>query len=248
MELSRIMLDWKSLENLAFICIPGSFYSKDFLTPRQKGGGVEWILWIMTTQKIKIGIPLREGRKNAEIMNNEQKVTDAAALKARNGMGSNEELLQIIEGESKEGTREEGITITVIAVGGSLKNNRDIIGCHGNMFLCRPFTYLYNRRSSKPCRKDCLKNIEKAIQRTTAEFAEGKFGPEALKGLGKNIDIEKLKGQAMRNLGGWEGDRGEGQSPDKYKGQEDYLKHIPRDDLEKRKDYYKDKYKEMLRR
>ncbi len=92
------------------------------------------------------------------------------------------------------------------------------------------------------------KNIEKAIQRTTAEFSEGKFGPEVLKGLGKNIDIEKLKGQAMRNLGGWEGDRGEGQSPDKYKGQEDYLKHVPRDDLEKKKDYYKDKYKEMLRR
>ncbi|HHT9146187.1 MAG: hypothetical protein Q7J76_08475 [Candidatus Brocadiaceae bacterium] len=92
------------------------------------------------------------------------------------------------------------------------------------------------------------KNIEKAIQRTTAEFAEGKFSPEALKGLGKNIDIEKLKGQAMRNLGGWEGDRGEKQSPDKYKGQEDSLKSMSRDDLEKKKDYYKDKYKEMLQR
>lgn len=92
------------------------------------------------------------------------------------------------------------------------------------------------------------KNIEKAIQRTTAEFSEGKFSPEALKGLGKNIDIEKLKGQAMRNLGGWEGDRGEKQSPDEHKSQEDYLKHIPRDDFEKNKDYYKDKYKEMLRR
>ena len=92
------------------------------------------------------------------------------------------------------------------------------------------------------------KNIEKAIQRTTAEFSEGKFSPEALKGLGKNIDIEKLKGQAMRNLGGWEGDRGEKQSPDKYKGQEDSLKSMSRDDLEKKKDYYKDKYKEMLRR
>ena len=79
------------------------------------------------------------------------------------------------------------------------------------------------------------KNIEKAIQRTTAEFSEGKFSPEALKGLGKNIDIEKLKGQALRNLGGWEGDRGEGQSPGEYKGQEDYLKSMPRDDLEKRK-------------
>jgi len=92
------------------------------------------------------------------------------------------------------------------------------------------------------------KNIEKAIQRTTAEFAEGKFSPEALKGLGKNIDIEKLKGQAMRNLGGWEGDRGEKQSPDEYKGQEDYMKSMSRDDLEKKKDYYKEKYKEMLRR
>ena len=92
------------------------------------------------------------------------------------------------------------------------------------------------------------KNIEKAIQRTTAEFAEGKFSPEALKGLGKNIDIEKLKGQALRNLGGWEGDRGEGQSPDEYRGQEDYMKSMSRDDLEKKKDYYKDKYKEMLRR
>ncbi len=92
------------------------------------------------------------------------------------------------------------------------------------------------------------KNIEKAIQRTTAEFSEGKFSPEALKGLGKNIDIEKLKGQALRNLGGWEGDRGEGQSPVEYKGQEDYMKSMSRDDLEKKKDYYKDKYKEMLRR
>jgi len=92
------------------------------------------------------------------------------------------------------------------------------------------------------------KNIEKAIQRTTAEFAEGKFSPEALKGLGKNIDIEKLKGQAMRNLGGWEGDRGGKQSPDEYKGQEDSLKSMSRDDLEKKKDYYRDKYKEMLRR
>ena len=79
------------------------------------------------------------------------------------------------------------------------------------------------------------KNIEKAIQRTTAEFAEGKFSPEALKGLGKNIDIEKLKGQALRNLGGWEGDRGEGQSPDEYRGQEDYMKSMSRDDLEKKK-------------
>ena len=92
------------------------------------------------------------------------------------------------------------------------------------------------------------KNIEKAIQRTTAEFAEGKFSPEALKGLGKNIDIEKLKGQAMRNLGGWEGDRGEKQSPDEYKDQEDYIKHMSRGDLEKNKEYYKEKYKEMLRR
>ncbi|MBM4066339.1 MAG: hypothetical protein FJ266_11995 [Planctomycetes bacterium] len=92
------------------------------------------------------------------------------------------------------------------------------------------------------------KNIEKAIQRTTAEFAEGKFSPEALKGLGKNIDIEKLKGQALKNLGGWGGDRGEKQSPDEYKTQEDYMKHMSRDDLEKKKDFYKDKYKEMLRR
>ena len=92
------------------------------------------------------------------------------------------------------------------------------------------------------------KNIEKAIQRTTAEFSEGKFSPESLKGLGKNIDIAKLKGQAMRNLGGWEGDRGEKQSPDEYKGQEDSLKSMSRDDLEKKKDFYKDKYKEMLRR
>jgi hypothetical protein len=92
------------------------------------------------------------------------------------------------------------------------------------------------------------KNIEKAIQRTTAEFAEGKFSPEALKGLGKNIDIEKLKGQALRNLGGWEGDRGEGQSPEDYKKQEDYAKHLSREDLERKKDYYKEKYKEMLRR
>ncbi|MDO8745125.1 MAG: hypothetical protein Q7J76_08480 [Candidatus Brocadiaceae bacterium] len=84
------------------------------------------------------------------------------------------------------------------------------------------------------------KNIEKAIQRTTAEFSEGKFSPEALKGLGKNIDIEKLKGQALKNLGGLGGDRGKGQSPDEYKGQEDYLKHLPKDDLEK--------YKEMLRK
>ena len=92
------------------------------------------------------------------------------------------------------------------------------------------------------------KNIEKAIQRTTAEFAEGKFSPEALKGLGKNIDIEKLKGQAMRNLGGWEGDRGGKQSPDDYKKEDDYAKHLSRDDLEKKKDYYKDKYKELMRR
>ena len=92
------------------------------------------------------------------------------------------------------------------------------------------------------------KNIEKAIQRTTAEFAEGQFSPEALKGLGKNIDIEKLKGQAMRNLGGWGGDRGEGQSPDEYKVQEDYMKHMSRDEIEKKKDYYKEKYKEMLQR
>jgi len=92
------------------------------------------------------------------------------------------------------------------------------------------------------------KNIEKAIQRSTTEFTEGKFSPEALKGLGKNIDIGKLKGEALKNLGGWGGDRGEGQSPDKYKGQEDSLKSMSRDDLEKKKDYYKDKYKEMLRK
>lgn len=65
------------------------------------------------------------------------------------------------------------------------------------------------------------KNIEKAIQRTTAESTDGKFSPEALKGLGKNIDIEELKGQALRNLGGWGGDRGENQAPDDYKKQED---------------------------
>ena len=92
------------------------------------------------------------------------------------------------------------------------------------------------------------KNIENAIHRTTAEFAEGKFSPEALKGLGKNINVEKLKGQALKNLGGWGGDRGEGQSPDEYKKQDDYMRHLSRDDLEKKKDYYKDKYKEMMRR
>ncbi len=52
----------------------------------------------------------------------------------------------------------------------------------------------------------------------------------------------------MRNLGGWEGDRGEKQSPDAYKKEEDYAKHLSRDDLERKKDYYKEKYKEMLRR
>ena len=92
------------------------------------------------------------------------------------------------------------------------------------------------------------KNIEKAIQRTTSEFAEGKFSPEALRGLGKNIDIEKLKGQAMKNLGGWEGDRGERQSPNEYKGQEDSIKHMSRSDLDKNKDFYKQKYKELLGR
>ena len=92
------------------------------------------------------------------------------------------------------------------------------------------------------------KNIEKAIQRTTAEFTEGKFSPEALKGLGKDIDINKLKGEALKNLGGWGGDRGEKQSPDEYKGQEDYLKSMSRDDLEKNKDYYKEKYKEFLQK
>ncbi len=90
------------------------------------------------------------------------------------------------------------------------------------------------------------KNIEKAIQRTTAEFTEGKFNPEALKGLGKNIDINKLKGQAMRNLGGWEGDRGEKQSPDDYEKHEDYTKHMSRDDIERNKDLYKQKYKELM--
>jgi len=92
------------------------------------------------------------------------------------------------------------------------------------------------------------KNIEKALKRTTAEFAEGKLSPEALKGLGKDIDINKLKGEALKNLGGWGGDRGEKQSPDEYKGQEDYLKSMSIDDLEKKKDYYKEKYKEMLRK
>ena len=92
------------------------------------------------------------------------------------------------------------------------------------------------------------KNIEKALKRTTAEFAEGKFSPEALKGLGKDIDINKLKGEALKNLGGWGGNRGEKQSPDEYKGQEDYLKSMSIDDLEKKKDYYKEKYKEMLRK
>ena len=90
------------------------------------------------------------------------------------------------------------------------------------------------------------KNIEKAIQRTTAEFTEGKYSPEALKGLGKNIDIEKLKGQALGNFAG--GDREEKQSLDEYTGQEDYMKHMSRDDLEKEKDYYKEKYKELMRR
>lgn len=92
------------------------------------------------------------------------------------------------------------------------------------------------------------KNIEKALKRTTAEFAEGKFSPEALKGLGKDIDINKLKEEALKNLGGWGGDRGEKQSSDEYKAQEDYLKHMSIDDLEKKKDYYKEKYKEMLRK
>ena len=59
---------------------------------------------------------------------------------------------------------------------------------------------------------------------------------------------KKLKGQAMRNLCGWGGDRGEGQSPDEYKVQEDYMKHMSRDEIEKKKDYYKEKYKEMLQR
>ena len=72
--------------------------------------------------------------------------------------------------------------------------------------------------------------------------------PKPLKARSKNIYIEKLKKKAMRNLGGWEGDRGGKQSPDEYKGQEDSLKSMSRDDLEKKKDYYKDKYKEMLRR
>ena len=114
-------------------------------------------------------------------------------------------------------------------------------------FVALLLTYMTGNLSSL-IEKIVSKNIEKAIQRTTAEFTEGKFSPEALKGLGKNIDIEKLKGQALRNLGGWEGDRGEGQSPDEYKGQEDYMKSMSRDDLEKKKEYYKEKYKEMLRR
>ncbi len=57
------------------------------------------------------------------------------------------------------------------------------------------------------------KNIEKALRRTTAELKERKFTPEIL----KNIDAEKLTEEALRNLGGWEGDRGEKQLPDEYK-------------------------------
>ncbi len=47
------------------------------------------------------------------------------------------------------------------------------------------------------------KNIEKALRRTTAELEERKFTPEIL----KDIDVEKLTEEALRNLGGWEGDR-----------------------------------------
>jgi hypothetical protein len=82
-------------------------------------------------------------------------------------------------------------------------------------FVALLFTYITGGLTNL-AERVVSKNIEKTIQRTTAEFAERKFSPEALKGLGKN--------------------------------QEDYAKHLSRDDLEKKKDYYKDKYKEMLQR
>ena len=58
-------------------------------------------------------------RREKERRDNEQRTESGrrSAWKARNGMGLKEELLQIIEGKSKEATREEGDT--VIAVGGS---------------------------------------------------------------------------------------------------------------------------------
>lgn len=94
--------------------------------------------------------------------------------------------------------------------------------------------------------KVITKNIEKAIERTTAEFAEGELSTEKLKGLTKNIDINKLKGEAFKRLGGWEGDRGEGQSPEDFKKQEEYKKHLH--DFEKNKEYYKEKYQDMIRK
>lgn len=128
------------------------------------------------------------------------------------------------------------------------KTSLTLLAVVGVSFLAALFLTYITGSLPNLVEKIIARNMEKALQRTTAEFTEGKFNLKSLEGLSKNIDIEKLKGQAMRNIGGLEGDRGGKQSPDEYKGQEDYLKSMSRDDLEKNKDYYKEKYKEFLQK
>ncbi len=78
---------------------------------------------MMTDLKIKIRMQLegKKGKKNTDMKNGEQRVTEDVIWKIRNGQKSKEELLKILEGKSKEVTKEEGITITAIGVGEGLK-------------------------------------------------------------------------------------------------------------------------------
>jgi len=82
------------------------------------------------------------------------------------------------------------------------------------------------------------KNVEKTIQRATEGLVDGQLSPDKLLKLGKNIKPGDLKGSAMRQLGGWEGERGGEQIPEEHgsvsKEQFDQLKK------------YKDQYKAMM--
>lgn len=61
------------------------------------------------------------------------------------------------------------------------------------------------------------KNIEKTIQRTLGISGEQNADLTKLRSMGKNIDLNKIKSEALKTLGGWEGDRGENQTTDEHK-------------------------------
>lgn len=89
------------------------------------------------------------------------------------------------------------------------------------------------------------RNIEKAIDSATLRLVkENNVEPGKIKDFANNVDVDRLKTEAFKRLGGWEGCRGENQAQLERKIYS--TDSVSTESFEELKEKYKDAYKKIV--